>query len=139
MRCGVSVSGPHHQRQSRQCGLSAHQHLRQGRQKRRRGRDRQRRRQERDGQGSPRRHERRRSMERQRQRRLLGHLGSRASRLIRSPSQSARLMPGLDRKSTRLNSSHEWISYAVFCLKKKKKKYTIIILKKKKKQNTIDT
>src|SRR5438105_6928430 len=29
---------------------------------------------------------------------------------------------GQDRKSTRLNSSHEWISYAVFCLKKKKKK-----------------
>src|SRR5438105_9884748 len=28
----------------------------------------------------------------------------------------------LDRKSTRLNSSHEWISYAVFCLKKKKRK-----------------
>src|SRR6266536_3653245 len=27
---------------------------------------------------------------------------------------------GRDRKSTRLNSSHEWISYAVFCLKKKK-------------------
>src|SRR5438105_14921874 len=27
-----------------------------------------------------------------------------------------------DRKSTRLNSSYEWISYAVFCLKKKKKK-----------------
>src|SRR5438105_10711225 len=27
-----------------------------------------------------------------------------------------------DRKSTRLNSSHEWISYAVFCLKKKKKR-----------------
>src|SRR5207247_7678739 len=26
-----------------------------------------------------------------------------------------------DRKSTRLNSSHEWISYAVFCLKKKRK------------------
>src|SRR5438105_11806730 len=31
---------------------------------------------------------------------------------------------GQDRKSTRLNSSHEWISYAVFCLKKKKKKKT---------------
>src|SRR5439155_16457689 len=33
-----------------------------------------------------------------------------------------------DRKSTRLNSSHVAISYAVFCLKKKKKKriYTII-------------
>src|SRR5687768_18329765 len=29
---------------------------------------------------------------------------------------------GADRKSTRLNSSHGYISYAVFCLKKKKKK-----------------
>src|SRR5689334_24419365 len=29
---------------------------------------------------------------------------------------------GTDRKSTRLNSSHSSISYAVFCLKKKKKK-----------------
>src|SRR5207244_13306563 len=29
---------------------------------------------------------------------------------------------GIDRKSTRLNSSHQIISYAVFCLKKKKKK-----------------
>src|SRR5436305_3208273 len=31
----------------------------------------------------------------------------------------------LDRKSTRLNSSHVRISYAVFCLKKKKKKKEI--------------
>src|SRR5688572_32753120 len=31
---------------------------------------------------------------------------------------------GTDRKSTRLNSSHSQISYAVFCLKKKKKKTT---------------
>src|SRR5204863_7660727 len=31
-----------------------------------------------------------------------------------------------DRKSTRLNSSHVEISYAVFCLKKKKKKHTKI-------------
>src|SRR5256885_3757853 len=31
---------------------------------------------------------------------------------------------GTDRKSTRLNSSHLVISYAVFCLKKKKKMYT---------------
>src|SRR5688572_32520333 len=31
-------------------------------------------------------------------------------------------LPGGDRKSTRLNSSHSQISYAVFCLKKKKKK-----------------
>src|SRR2546429_2385943 len=30
----------------------------------------------------------------------------------------------LDRKSTRLNSSHGYISYAVFCLKKKKKENT---------------
>src|SRR5687768_16407903 len=32
------------------------------------------------------------------------------------------LFEGLDRKSTRLNSSHGYISYAVFCLKKKTKK-----------------
>src|SRR3712207_8066022 len=31
--------------------------------------------------------------------------------------------PRIDRKSTRLNSSHANISYAVFCLKKKKKTY----------------
>ena len=37
----------------------------------------------------------------------------------------------VSRKSTRLNSSHTVISYAVFCLKKKKKKKT----KKKKKKN----
>src|SRR5207247_3232158 len=36
------------------------------------------------------------------------------------PLRFARIRPwwGRDRKSTRLNSSHEWISYAVFCLKK---------------------
>src|SRR5439155_19096100 len=37
------------------------------------------------------------------------------------------LLPSLrqrDRKSTRLNSSHVAISYAVFCLKKKKRKYS---------------
>src|SRR6266480_6647153 len=39
-----------------------------------------------------------------------------------------------DRKSTRLNSSHMSISYAVFCLKKKKKHYiSLIMLTKKKK------
>src|SRR5438477_7744652 len=36
-----------------------------------------------------------------------------------------------DRKSTRLNSSHMSISYAVFCLKKKKKKNTTTELNKK--------
>src|SRR5258708_14418388 len=33
---------------------------------------------------------------------------------------SINLVLGLDRKSTRLNSSHQIISYAVFCLKKKR-------------------
>src|SRR5438034_3135783 len=37
-------------------------------------------------------------------------------------SDKANLDDGTDRKSTRLNSSHTVISYAVFCLKKKKKK-----------------
>src|SRR3712207_8355674 len=35
--------------------------------------------------------------------------------------QAARRLPDLDRKSTRLNSSHANISYAVFCLKKIKR------------------
>src|SRR5208282_6165626 len=40
---------------------------------------------------------------------------------------------GADRKSTRLNSSHGSISYAVFCLKKKRKeKYAVPNQKKKK-------
>src|SRR5205809_5288889 len=41
-----------------------------------------------------------------------------------SPSVQAATIEwkGTDRKSTRLNSSHGYISYAVFCLKKKKKK-----------------
>src|SRR6266576_3119450 len=40
--------------------------------------------------------------------------------------------PPSDRKSTRLNSSHVEISYAVFCLKKKKKSTKTIVSKKKK-------
>src|SRR2546422_8210663 len=36
---------------------------------------------------------------------------------------------GADRKSTRLNSSHGYISYAVFCLKKKKKNNINIYIK----------
>src|SRR6266480_6698357 len=40
-----------------------------------------------------------------------------------------------DRKSTRLNSSHMSISYAVFCLKKKKKSsYSLFYIKKKKRR-----
>src|SRR6266478_3830038 len=45
-----------------------------------------------------------------------------------------RRAPGIDRKSTRLNSSHRQISYAVFCLKKKKKKKKKNLTKKKKKK-----
>src|SRR5687768_18193679 len=37
------------------------------------------------------------------------------------PQHRRALLAGEDRKSTRLNSSHGYISYAVFCLKKKKK------------------
>src|SRR5688572_31313720 len=44
---------------------------------------------------------------------------------------------GPDRKSTRLNSSHSQISYAVFCLKKKKKNDKKKQLKKKKKKSNI--
>src|SRR5438105_225725 len=39
--------------------------------------------------------------------------------LGKNPQAIARGRKLVDRKSTRLNSSHEWISYAVFCLKKK--------------------
>src|SRR5262245_65356703 len=38
---------------------------------------------------------------------------------------------GQDRKSTRLNSSHLGISYAVFCLKKKKQKIEIPVVEQK--------
>src|SRR5256886_8924147 len=43
------------------------------------------------------------------------------------PASGSRSIPGprrVDRKSTRLNSSHSQISYAVFCLKKKKIRQT---------------
>src|SRR5215510_15618734 len=52
-----------------------------------------------------------------------GHIVSR-----RPPNRRSR-----DRKSTRLNSSHVAISYAVFCLKKKKKKQNAITHTQKKK------
>src|SRR5689334_24226223 len=45
------------------------------------------------------------------------------ARLLRG-RHDARALPR-DRKSTRLNSSHSSISYAVFCLKKKKKKTSL--------------
>src|SRR5262245_64557673 len=47
---------------------------------------------------------------------------SHRGRGARRPGAGARRRADGDRKSTRLNSSHLGISYAVFCLKKKKKK-----------------
>src|SRR5713226_3320767 len=43
--------------------------------------------------------------------------------------------PGGDRKSTRLNSSHPSISYAVFCLKKKNKTIEFMRVRKKKERH----
>src|SRR5688572_31462692 len=43
---------------------------------------------------------------------------------VRNGSGRAVVSTEADRKSTRLNSSHSQISYAVFCLKKKKKRKT---------------
>src|SRR5256885_3280905 len=71
----------------------------------------------------------------QRPQRRLGqrdhHLGADLGRLHRqclaahrrggSPRTDLVVLSSVDRKSTRLNSSHLVISYAVFCLKKKKK------------------
>src|SRR2546422_6706787 len=57
--------------------------------------------------------------DRRRDERRSGQLGVRGAR-HRGGGAAARA--GADRKSTRLNSSHGYISYAVFCLKKKKKK-----------------
>src|SRR3712207_7727459 len=47
-------------------------------------------------------------------------LGSLAGIAFSAAAIAARPLAGEDRKSTRLNSSHANISYAVFCLKKKK-------------------
>src|SRR5437899_6153963 len=47
--------------------------------------------------------------------------GDEAGRLVWAALGDPALLPAPDRKSTRLNSSHLGISYAVFCLKKKKK------------------
>src|SRR2546430_7878880 len=57
-----------------------------------------------------------RSRPHRRQRRHLLRRGRVHDRRLPARDESAR-----DRKSTRLNSSHSQISYAVFCLKKKKK------------------
>src|SRR6478672_13084536 len=60
----------------------------------------------------------------------VGRSSARPSRSTRPRLPPSRIA---DRKSTRLNSSHDQISYAVFCLKKKKKKNKDNYHKKKKK------
>src|SRR5260364_450482 len=66
---------------------------------------------------------------------------ARQHRRIAAPVQKNQtLLLALDRKSTRLNSSHQIISYAVFCLKKKKKtKKKESAVKKKPKQEGTTT
>src|SRR2546427_6450568 len=60
---------------------------------------------------------------------LAGHLaqaGGRGHDFERECDCPMQLVPGnRDRKSTRLNSSHSQISYAVFCLKKKKQSWKL--------------
>src|SRR2546422_4718441 len=54
---------------------------------------------------------------------------ARAGKLIRARAQEREIIQlqkeKIDRKSTSLNSSHGYISYAVFCLKKKKNRLNI--------------
>src|SRR2546430_4307027 len=68
---------------------------------------------------------------------VVGHLGTHLGRhrvdlgrveeqIDRVGRQHEQQDEGQDRKSTRLNSSHSQISYAVFCLKKKKKTTDIL-------------
>src|SRR2546427_8767137 len=49
-------------------------------------------------------------------------MGSRSAPWLPTSARRSRGRERRDRKSTRLNSSHSQISYAVFCLKKKKRK-----------------
>src|SRR5215467_15467591 len=60
--------------------------------------------------------------------------GTRAAQPVLTASWATGGRATPDRKSTRLNSSHIVISYAVFCLKKKKKSTTIFFFTKKKKK-----
>src|SRR5690349_22455501 len=59
------------------------------------------------------------------------HLGAdRDRRVVCDLREVRRQDAGIDRKSTRLNSSHVEISYAVFCLKKKKNNMSTSVKKK---------
>src|SRR5438094_6817477 len=59
-------------------------------------------------------------------RRFRSDIAARARAARPGGRPEARLEHG-DRKSTRLNSSHRTISYAVFCLKKKKKEQSAVL------------
>src|SRR3712207_7373099 len=54
---------------------------------------------------------------------LIGSFDEHHARLARAILRRLELVQAADRKSTRLNSSHANISYAVFCLKKKKRNH----------------
>src|SRR5256885_5457511 len=64
--------------------------------------------------------------------------GAAATLLPRHPRNARRAALRLDRKSTRLNSSHLVISYAVFCLKKKKEPTTDTVHGKHKATGTLE-
>src|SRR2546422_2115432 len=70
-----------------------------------------------------------------------GHLVQRAAGRQRRRRHHRSGAPGerelQDRKSTRLNSSHGYISYAVFCLKKKKKTNKKFIPSKERRQHVM--
>src|SRR6266481_7897765 len=66
-------------------------------------------------------------------RRMMGPPGTAGNGRTASLPPRYEAVPGGDRKSTRLNSSHSSTSYAVFCLKKKKKKKKTTYTNKKKK------
>src|SRR2546430_6895657 len=51
---------------------------------------------------------------------------TRPSKVMRCEGKGTRVTSETDRKSTRLNSSHSQISYAVFCLKKKKNNTNVL-------------
>src|SRR2546426_8436727 len=57
--------------------------------------------------------------------------GERHARVLRKRRASNLVSQGRDRKSTRLNSSHLVISYAVFCLKKKNRHYAMANLQRR--------
>src|SRR3712207_7232611 len=60
--------------------------------------------------------------------RHLLQLGQQDVEVVALLRRAAEVVAGADRKSTRLNSSHANISYAVFCLKKKKTKKSHIVI-----------